>query len=115
MILSHPEYRDRIDEWFKWRLAYEGGFHFRNRYLKRFSNRESDDDVTIREQITPVPRFAGAAVDEVKNSIYQRLVDINRDGGSKSYRSCIDGSNGGVDLLGSSMTFFIGKSILPEL
>ena len=61
------------------------------------------------------PAFAKSAIEEIKNSIFQRLGDITREGGSLTYNLSIDGIDGGVDLLGSSMPSFIGRKILPEL
>jgi hypothetical protein len=113
--IQHPIYQDSILDWFKWRLAYEGGRQFVEHYTKKFSTRENNTDFVERKSITPCPRFAGAAIDEVKNSIYQRMVDITRNGGTSSYQKAILGHDSGVDLLGSSMNSFVGRKVLPEL
>lgn len=111
----HPEYIACHQDWEKWRLVYEGGDDFISRYLKKFSRRESNADFVQRKQITPNPSFAAAAVNDIKNSIFQRMVDITREGGSPTYQAAVKGSLGGVDLCGSTMNYFIGHCILPEL
>lgn len=113
--ITHPHYDEYIQDWIKWRFAYLGGRRFINTYLKRFSAQEEDADFITRKEITPCPRFAGAAIDEVKNSIFQRMIDISRVGGTATYKEAINGGEYGVDLLGSSMNSFIGRKILPEL
>lgn len=113
--MRHPVYRKNITEWSKWRCCYGGGRDFVNRYLKKFSTREPLDDFRDRKSITYPPRFAGSAIDDIKNSIYQRMADITRVGGSKTYLDAVTGSNGGVDQHGSSMNKFMGQGVLPEL
>ena len=56
--------------------------------------------------------FAKAAVNEVKNAIFSRMCDIRRIGGPSSYQKQV---NSNVDLGSSSMSAFIGDTILPEL
>lgn len=113
--IYHPYYDDQYRDWLKWRLAYEGGRRFIETYCQKLSQRESDDDFATRKSLTYVPRFAGSSVDEVKNSLFQRFVDITRSGGTASYQACINGGEYGVDLLGNSMNSFIGTKLLPEL
>jgi hypothetical protein len=113
--MRHPEYRERNPDWRRWRLAYQGGRAFINQYLERYSKREDVDEFQARKKMTYCPRFAGAAVDDVKNSIYQRMTDIVRVGGHKSYQDAVAGVDGGVDLEGSNMNRFIGQLVLPEL
>jgi hypothetical protein len=113
--MRHPEYLVRVKDWTKWRCVYEGGDDFVNLYLKKFSNRERASDFRDRKAITPIPSFAKAAVNDVKNSIFQRMTDITRQGGSDSYQAAVKGLNNGVDLRGSTMNAFIGQEILPEL
>lgn len=103
------------EDWTLWRLAYKGGPNFVSSYLQQYSAREEIADFNTRKQITYCPRFAGAAVDEVKNSIYNRFTDIERLGGSASYKKACQGDQNGVDLLGRSMNAFIGTIVLPEL
>ncbi len=111
----HPKVVEYYEDWSKFRCTYEGGQVFKNRYLQAFSKRESSEDFQKRTEITYVPAFAQAGIDDVKNSIFQRMTDIIRVGGPRSYQNVIDGSNGGVDFKRNSMTSFIGFKILPEL
>jgi hypothetical protein len=113
--IFHPDFRLNQSDWVKWRLTYEGGRPFINAYLKRYSRRETVAEFNERKEITYCPAFAAAAVDDVKNSIYQRMVDIKRVGGDPKYQEAIKGLNGGVDLSGSSMAMFMGQKVLPEL
>lgn len=113
--IRHPRYLSDSLEWESWRLCYEGGRAFRDAYLKPLSDRETPAQFTKRSELTPVPAFAKAAVIEVRNSIFQRLVDVTRSGGSAAYQSAVSGDDGGVDLLGSSMTNFMGNQVLTEL
>jgi len=111
----HPEYLARLKDWDKWRRAYEGGDEFVARYLKKFSSRERLQDFRDRRSITPVPAFAKAAVNDIKNSIFQRMTDITRKGGSQSYQIAVQGLDNGVDMRGSTMNAFLGQEVLPEL
>ena len=113
--LTHPEYDIRYEDWLKWRLAYVGGRRFINTYTQKFSNREEDNDFNSRKTVTYCPSFAKSAINDVKNSIYQRFVDITRKGGTKSYQDAINGGKYGVDLLGSDLNSYIGRVVLPEL
>ena len=113
--IRHPQYiRDSLD-WELWRDTFEGGEHYRDRYLVKFSNRETDTEFIERKELTPIPTFAKSAVLDVRNNIYQRLVGVSRVGGSKQYREAVLGKEGGVDGEGSSMDAFIGKDVLTEL
>ncbi len=114
-MIVHPEYNLKIREWDKWRITYEGGRRFIDTYLQRLSKRETQSDFDERKAVTYCPAFAKVGVNEVKDSIYQRMVDITRAGGTDSYQSAITGLHGGVDLEGSSMNYFMGCKILPEL
>ncbi len=113
--LKHPEYKDLQRFWTKWRLTYVGGDDFIEGYVKMFSQLEDYNDYADRKAITYIPAFAKAAVDEIKNSIFQRTEDITRAGGPENYQNAILGRDGGVDLDGSSMNAFIGRQLLPEL
>lgn len=113
--VQHPDYSAAIQDWIKWRLTYYAGDIFINTYLQKFSARESDDDFKTRRALTYCPAFAQAAVNDVKNAIYQRCNDISRQGGALSYQRAASGADAGVDLLGSDMNSFIGRKILPEL
>lgn len=113
--ILHPEYQNSLQNWSKWRLTYEGGEAFKNTYLRQLSAREDLSDFADRKSVTYSPSFAKAGINEVKDSIYQRMRDISRTGGSRSYQDAIDGRSGGVDLEGSSMNYFMGCEVLPEL
>lgn len=113
--IRHPQYiRDSLD-WELWRDTFEGGEYYRDRYLVKFSNRETDTEFNERKELTPIPTFAKSAVLDVRNNIYQRLVGVSRVGGSKQYREAVQGKEGGVDGEGSSMDAFVGKDVLTEL
>jgi hypothetical protein len=76
------------------------------------SSRESTEDFKARREMTFCPGFAAAGINEVKNSIFQRLSDITRIGGSQSYQDAISAD---VDLRGNSMNSYLGSEILLEL
>jgi hypothetical protein len=114
-MIYHPQYINLLSDWQKWRDAYAGGQNFIDNYLEQLSSREDATDFDTRKAITYVPAFAKAAINDIKNAIFQRLVDISREGGSESYQGACKGFLSGVDLLGSSMNSFIGRIVLPEL
>ncbi|MFA5759531.1 MAG: hypothetical protein WC942_09285 [Clostridia bacterium] len=113
--LRHPEYVYSVQDWELWRYTYEGGDEFVNKYLQRFTNRETTDDFNNRRSITPIPTFAKAAINDVRNSIYQRMTDVTRRGGSFNYQQAIAGKDGGVNLQGAGMNAFLGFDVLTEL
>jgi len=111
----HPSYLDGSMYWDKFRAVYEGGENFRRQYLKQFSTRETNADYAVRLEMTPIPTFAKAAINDIRNSIFQRLSDVNRLGGSTNYQHAVNGQQGGVDRRGASMNSFLGQKILTEL
>lgn len=113
--LMHPDFMVRQLDALKYRYIMEGGEDFIEKYLVKFSEREGRDDFHDRKKITPVPGFARAAILDVKNSIFQRMSDIARVGGSKDYFKAISGQVGGIDRRGSTINHFIGNSVLTEL
>jgi len=113
--LKHPDYSDQYDSWVKYRLVYESGDSFIDEYLKKFSKREDVTEFADRKAITYVPAFSKAAVNEVKDSIFQRISDVTRESGPASYTEATRGVNRGVDLGGSTMNSFVGRYILPDL
>lgn len=113
--IRHPYWRSKFNEWRKWRLVSEGGDQFIREYLENFSTRESVADFERRKKYTPTPNFASSAITEIKNSIFQRLTDVTRKGGSQSYQDAVAGNGDGIDLQGSSMNSFLGLQLLPEL
>jgi len=112
---KYPRYVTYATEWLKWRLTYNGGVEFRDHFLKEFSNREDKNEFNARRGMTPIPTHAKAVVNEIRTSIFQRMVDITRSQGSPSYRQAIAGLNGGVDNRGSTMNFFMGVKVLEDL
>jgi hypothetical protein len=111
----HPDYTKFRMDWAKWRSCYKGGDEFVDEYLKKFSRRETNRDYRRRKEITPTSAHAKAAINDVKNAIFQRIADVSRTGGPTSYSSAMDGNQGGVDLKGSTMNWFIGQQVIHEL
>lgn len=111
----HPNFMSNVVDWEKWRLTYRGGEEFRNKYLERFTSREDVPDFEARKRLTPVPSFAKAAINRIRNSIFQRMHDITRRGGSPDYQRAIAGLDQGVDRRGSTMNAFLGVKCLTEL
>jgi hypothetical protein len=111
----HPGYLSGMTDWRKWRLSYDGGDEFREVYLEKFSGREDQLEFNSRKNMTPIPKFAGAAINDIRNAIYQRMRDITRKGGSKAYQYAVNGNNLGVDRRGATMNAFIGVKVLTEL
>src|SRR5512138_3685590 len=99
--VRHPYYSASIRNWKKWRLCYEGGDRFIHQYLRRFSKREDNQDFEDRTFVTYSPAFAKKSVNEVRNAIFQRMVDVARVGGDDSYQAAVAGQGAGVDMLGS--------------
>jgi len=113
--VRHPLYLRNALDWQFWRDTFEGGQYYRDHYLVRFDERETREEFLARRDLTPIPTFAKAAILDVRNNIYQRLVGVSRVGGSQDYQNAVRGKVGGVDGQGSTMDSFIGKDILTEL
>jgi hypothetical protein len=113
--IRHPKYWSDMNYWEIWRDAYACGDEYTMRYLRQFSKRETASDFVLRRSVTPVPAFAKAAVNDIRNSIFQRMRDVLRKGGSPAYMKAVEGMSGGVDLRGSNMTAFLGYESLTEL
>lgn len=113
--MKHPLYTIFLDDDIKYRYTYEGGRNFIAKYLQKFSTREDDTAFTNRKNITYCPAFAKSAIDEIKNSIHQRLIDVKRLNVDSRYTELIRGANGGIDGKDASLNYFIGQDILPEL
>lgn len=112
--LQHPDI-SYSTEWDEWRRTFRGGQEYRDYYLKKWSDREEQGDFNIRRDCTPIPTFAKAAILDIRNSIFQRLEDVLRIGGTQSYQQGILGERGGVDRKGTSMSSFMGIDALTEL
>lgn len=113
--LRHPTHTLMSLEWEKFRLAFEGGIHFKQKYLKKFSTREGDTDFNLRRDCSYVPAHAKAAILDIRNAIFKSMVDITRVDGPASYNEAVVGLKKGVDGKGNSMNSFLGQVILPEL
>jgi hypothetical protein len=113
--VRHPQYQDDAADFFKWRLCYKGGRPFIDYYLERFSRREEMDAFKSRQKISYNPAFAKVAINKLKNTLYSRMPEINRLGGSSTYQACVEGKEGGVDQYGTSMNTFLGQQVLPDL
>lgn len=113
--VRHPYYTTDSIYWQQWRETYEGGDEYVRNYLKRFSDRETQEDFNDRIKMTPVPAFAKSALNDVRNSIFQRLADVLRRDGTDTYAQAMEGNNGGVDNKGSSMQSYMGIEVLTEL
>jgi hypothetical protein len=113
--IRHPEYLEDEIYWQEWRDIYNGGPAFVRKNLKKFSNRESAEDFKSRTFYTPIPTFAKSAINDIRNSIFQRLRDVTRRDGSEAYMKACAGEMGGVDNKGASMQSFLGVEALTEL
>lgn len=113
--IRHPDYLEDELHWYDWRDTYNGGPAFLRKNLKKFSTRETNEDFETRKFFTPIPSYAKSAVNDIRNSIFQRLRDITRRGGSGSYMRACAGEIGGVDNKGASMQAFLGIEALTEL
>ena len=111
----HPNYLSCMADWAKWRVTHKGGDEFRDKYLEHFSAREERGDFNSRRAVTPIPAFAKAAVNDIRNSIYQRMSDVIRTGGSPAYMQAVAGLEGGVDRRCATMTSFLGMKVLTDL
>ena len=111
----HPEYVEDEAYWEKWRETYSSGDRYVDRNLKKLSNRETEEDFKNRKFYTPIPAYSKAAVNDIRNSIFQRLRDVTRRGGSENYMRACAGEVGGVDNKGASMQSFLGIDVLTEL
>lgn len=111
----HPNFLADMGDWQKWRLTYRGGQDYLRKYLKKFSRQEDTSDFNARREITPIPTFAASAVNDIRNSIFQRMRDIVRRDGSETYNRAVQGLDLGVDRRGSTMNAFMGMDVLTEL
>jgi hypothetical protein len=111
----HPNFLSALSDWEKWRLTYRGGEEFRNKYLERFTTREDVPDFNLRRAMTPIPAFGKAAINDIRNSIFQRMRDITRIGGTQGYQNAVNGLDLGVDRRGNNMNAFLGMKVLTEL
>jgi hypothetical protein len=113
--VRHPDYQIKADEWIKWRDTMTTGNSYINKYLQKYSIRESQPEFEERKKFAPVPAFAKSCLIEIRNSIFKQLGCVERRGGSEDFQACMNGENFGVDLHGNSMNQFIGIEVLLEL
>lgn len=111
----HPSFSGLEASWRKWRACFEGGDYFIDEYLEKFSDREAPDDFNKRKRLTPTAAHAKSAIHEIRNSIFQRMADVQRRNGTPSYQSAVVGLDGGVDYKGKSMNTFLGEEVIAEL
>ena len=102
------------DEYNKWRLTYQGGTAFIDKYVKRFTTREDAADFNMRKEMSYCPAFAKQALVDIRNAIFQRLNEITRIGDQR-YIDASKGDNGGVDGRGTTLQHFLGSTVLDEL
>jgi len=110
-----PGFLASMSDWNKYRLTYSGGEEFRTQYLEQFTTREDTNEFKTRRNLTPIPTFAKAAVKDIRNALFQPMVDVIRRDGSDAYHRAVAGRDMGVDRRGSSMNAFIGQKVLEEL
>ena len=114
-LSRHPFYQTDTLDFDLWRSVYKADEQFLMEHLAQFSQRESPKDFKLRRDVTPIPAFARAAIEDIKNAVFQRLADVTRNGGSNFYQRAVRGEESGVDRHGSSMNAFVGQSLISEL
>jgi hypothetical protein len=113
--VRHPSWTSMRKNWEKWRAIYKGGDDFNEAYIKTFSNLEDNQDFKKRKEISPSPTFAKMVVNSIKDAIFQRMGEVTRKDGPKSYQLAVNGEGYGVDLHGTDMNAFLAREVLPEL
>ena len=112
--ITNPIHDTMYKDWAEYRLVSSGGKSFLKEYLiKRV--KESQTAFNLRTKITFIPTYAKSALQQIQNSIRQRLPAVNRKGGSQKYLDSIKGLGQGVDKNGASLNRFLGDQVLPEL
>lgn len=112
-IIYHPEYS--LATLAKHRLTIGGGTPFLDNYLQRYTLRETYEEFLLRKKMSYCAAQSKAAIIEIKNSIYQRMPDIDRVGGAKTYQAACAGQQGGVNNQNDTMNSFIGNEVVLEL
>ena len=112
--VRHPDYKAAELELYRDTISLSAKEYI-EKYLQKYTLRERAADFELRKLLTSLPAYAKAALNEVKNSIYDRIPDVVRTNCPKSYLDAVTGENGGVDLSGSTMTSFIGNEAILEL
>jgi len=102
-------------DWKLWRDCYKGGTAFRDTYLEKFAGKEDPADFTRRLKMTPIPAYAKREVRGIVNAIAQRLPDVIRRDGSKTWQESVRGVGRGIDAKGASMNSFLTRRMLVDL
>lgn len=108
----HYDYLTDSLMWSTFRDVFDGGILFRDRYMQKFSTDETPEAFAARKKISPIPAFAKQALLEIRNSIFQRLADVTRTGGTDAYQLAMRSN---VDQENTGMNQFIGVKVLTEL
>lgn len=108
----HPQWVLCQAEVAKWRYVFTGGAAFRDLYLRRFNARESEEEFNYRRNVTYIPTPAKACIQEIANSIIEKLPDVERTGGPESYRRAVEA---GIDGFGHSLNSFLANNVIGEL
>ncbi len=111
----HPYYNDWIYEWQKFRIVFDGGINFINTYLYKYSDAETDNDFALRKKLTYRPNHAKRAILKIRDALYQRMADVKRTGGPKSYIAAVAGQQNGINRKGMPLGTFIMLKVVPEL
>lgn len=109
-----PLYEEYQTELELYRLAYVSGRQFLNRYLVKYTDRESDEAFAARLDMTYVPSFARMLVTNVAEQLSQRLCDVRRRG-DRGYVNVMAGEEFGVDYSGRTMNDYLAQYIIPEM
>jgi len=115
VTIQHPDFAYMTSQWQKFRDVMEGGPNFIDKYLVRFSLRETSVEFEERKSISYCAAYVKSTLFKIKNAMFQRFSDIVRSGGSESYQNAVKGLNYGVDGAGLSMNTFVAKYLVEEL
>ena len=107
----HPEYAAMVEQWIKWRLVYDGGTEFIDKFLFEYSKREKSEDFEIRRQLTYNENHAASIINIIRNAMTAKLPEVVRRG-DPIYETIMRSD---VDMQKSSMTTFLGLEVLPLL
>lgn len=111
--IVHPTYDASLEKWELYRFTAGDALDFLDNYLEK-RPKETSADFELRKKITYVPMFAKSALQQIQNSIKQRLSSVRRVGGSENYQLAAEAKLGGIDRKSSSLNKFMGL-VLNEL
>lgn len=112
---AHPFYLRCFDDWILWRLAYLSGRTFIETYTRMYSIRENPLNFAERKEFTYCPAYAKTLIEDIRAMIISQFSSIRREPGTSSFDKMLTGQDGGVDLWGSSMDYFMADKVLTEL